>query len=361
MDVQDIAYARLANQHISSGLLSSPVEVVRSLGALQAQAYKDALWAVGLRCKDTTQSEVEAAIAEKKIIRTWSMRGTWHFVPPSEVRWMLSLYPESPIPSYQRSYGLTEQTLEKGLDMIRKAFKGEEALTYREIGNILAKSGVAELKKTDVQRHIARRAGKMGIICFSKQVGNQPAFRLLNAMVPKTDEHTREAALAKFAKVYFESHGPATLKDFTWWSGLRVSEARAGIEMVRSSLNEAVVDGKAYLMSKRKAHASRDESRVHLLPSFDEYLISYSDRSAALMERDDAKKIISGSTFFFLPTVIADGKVVGTWRRSSAKKGSMVSVKPFRKFTSEETSGLKEEVNRYGGFLETEALLRLIG
>ncbi len=359
MEFQDIPYARLANQRISSVVPSGPIEVVRSLGALQAQAYKDALWAVGLRCKDTTQSEVEDAIAKKRIIRTWSMRGTWHFVPPLEVRWMLSLYPDEPIPSYQRRNGLTDQVLEKGLDIIQNAFKDDKQLTYKEIGGILAKSGITELKKTEVQRHITRRAGRRGIICFSGYVGNQPAFRLLERMVPKANSYNRESSLAKFARVYFESHGPATLKDFAWWSGLKMSDARVGIYAIKSNLREVTLSGKTYWMPKRTNSPSRNAPSVYLLPSFDEYIISYNDRSAAL-EPKDAKKIINGSTLLFLPVVISDGRVVGTWKKSDNKNKIMVTVTPFKKLTEEQIAGVKESAHRYGTFLESEVVLKFM-
>lgn len=359
MEFQDIPYARLANQHISSVVSSGPVGVVKSLGALQAQAYKDALWAVGLRCKDTTQSEVEDAVAKKRIIRTWSMRGTWHFVPPMEVRWMLSLYPDEPIPSYQRRNGLTGQILERGLDIIQNAFKEDEQLTYKEISNILAKSRIAELKKTEVQRHITRRAGRRGIICFSGYVGSQPAFRLLEKMVPKVDSYNRESSLAKFARVYFESHGPATLKDFVWWSGLRMSDARAGIYAIKPHLREVTLSGETYWMPKRANTPGRNAPSVYLLPSFDEYIISYNDRSAAL-EPKDAKRIINGSTLLFLPVVISDGRVVGTWKRSNDKNNVTVTVNPFRKLTKEQMTGIKESSNKYDSFLESEVVLKFM-
>ncbi len=357
MDLQDIPYARLANQHISSVVASGPVGVVKSLGALQAQAYRDALWAVGLRCRSATQSEVEDAIANKKIIRTWSMRGTWHFVPPLEVRWMLSLYPDESIPSYQRRNGLTERMLKRGLEIVRDAFEGDEQLTYKELGGILSRSGIPELRNTEVQRHITRRAGRRGIICFSGYVGNQPAFKLLNVMVPDANTYNRETSLAKFASVYFESHGPATIKDFAWWSGLRISEAKVGIESIKSNLKEVELSGKSYWMSRKTGISARNAGSVYLLPSFDEYIISYSDRSDVL-EPKYAKKIINGSTLLFLPMVISDGKVVGTWKRSNDKGKSVVTVTPFRKFTREQVAGIRESASRYGDFLESEAVLR---
>ncbi len=357
MDSEEIATSRLANQHISSVGSSGPVGVVASLGALQAQAYHAALWAIGLRCEDATQRDVEDVLAKKKIIRTWSMRGTWHFVPSFEVRWMLSLYPEEPIPSYQRRYGLTEQTLKKGLEIISGAFKKDKQLTYDSLGKILAGSGIPELKKTEVNRHIIRRAGRRGIICFSGYVGNQVAFRPLEEMVPKVNPYDRKGSLARFAKVYFESHGPATLQDFAWWSGLKMSDARAGLGMVKSGLREETLSGEIYWMPKKMRKAGRNVPSVYLLPSFDEYIIAYKDRSAAL-EPKYAKKVINGSMLPFLPMIISNGKVIGTWRHKEEKGKIALTLAPFAKLDVRELQDTKEAAGRFGVFVEREVSIR---
>ncbi len=195
------------------------------------------------------------------------------------------------------------------------------------------------------------------MICFSGYINNQPAFKSLEAMVPKVDSYSRERSLAKFAAVYFESHGPATLGDFAWWSGLKMSEARAGVDMLKSNLKEVTLSGKTYWMSKKTRSSSRNESPIYLLPSFDEYIISYNDRSAVL-DPKDAKKIINGSTLLFLPTIISDGRVVGTWKKSKEKNKFIVTIIPFRKFTKEQMTGIKESADRYGNFLESEVVLK---
>ena len=233
MDRWEIAEYRLANQLIKTPT-SAPLEkIVSHMGALQAQAYQDSLWALGLRSKSATHEDAEEAISRKRIIRTWAMRGTWHLVPPGEVRWMLSLYPEEDdIKEYQRRYhGLTESTLKKGLELIPTAFKGKESLTYNEIGAALARSGIPALKKKSAQQHIIRRAGKRGIICFTERSGGRPAFSLFERTVPKTEHLSRSKILERLAEIYFSSHGPATAADFAWWSGIRMRDARMGLEL----------------------------------------------------------------------------------------------------------------------------------
>ena len=227
MEPRNIPYQRLSNQHILPAAPMRPEEAVFSLGAVQAQDYRAALWAVGLRCRGATRYDVEDAIARKRIIRTWPLRHTLHFVSPLDVRWMLQFYPDEPIPKYQRDNELTEAVLKKGLKLISNAFREKGQLTYREMHKALEKTGVRALDNGMARRHIIRRAGREGIICFGSHEGNRPTFALLESWVPKVRPVGREAALAELASRYFTSHGPATVKDFVWWSGLRVADAQA--------------------------------------------------------------------------------------------------------------------------------------
>src|SRR5581483_7294852 len=87
----NIAHQRLLNQHIAATSFEKPSEVVSWLGAVQAQDYLGALWAVGLRLRQVIEADVEQALADKTIIRTWPMRGTLHFVAAADIRWMLEL------------------------------------------------------------------------------------------------------------------------------------------------------------------------------------------------------------------------------------------------------------------------------
>ena len=238
MNEQDIRNYRLANQQIVDTRFRKPEELVAFLGAMQAQSYQDALWAIGLRLKAATKADVEEAIYQRTIVRTWPMRHTLHFVSPKDVRWMLSFYRNEPIPKYQRSNGLDRSILEKGEKIIASAFKEKAQLTSREIYQKLAGSNIPALKKHEIQAHILRRAGRDGIVCFGSHIGKQPTFALLDNWVSKSKPIKKEEALAELAKRYFRSHGPATLKDFVWWSGLSLSDARLGIHGALPELSE---------------------------------------------------------------------------------------------------------------------------
>ncbi|MDE1762576.1 MAG: winged helix DNA-binding domain-containing protein, partial [Candidatus Micrarchaeota archaeon] len=108
MEASDIPIQRLANQQISATGYKNPGELVSFMGATQAQSYNDALWAIGLRLKDATKEDIEAAVSRRMIVRTWPMRHTLHFVSPNDVRWMLALYRDEAIPTYQKRNGLTD-------------------------------------------------------------------------------------------------------------------------------------------------------------------------------------------------------------------------------------------------------------
>src|SRR5262245_41374530 len=122
-----IAHQRLVNQQIARPTFAHPSEVVRWLGAVQAQDYLGALWAVGLRLGDATEQAIEQALAERTIVRTWPMRGTIHFVAPADVRWMQELLAPRVVrgaKSRHAQLGLDEQIIETSAEVVAKALQG---------------------------------------------------------------------------------------------------------------------------------------------------------------------------------------------------------------------------------------------
>jgi hypothetical protein len=251
---------------------------------------------------------------------------------------------------------------EEGEKIIADAFGSKERLASKESYEKMKDSGIPALRIHEVQAHILRRAGRDGIVCYASHDGKRPTFALLDKWIAQKHKLSNEQALAELASRYFTSHGPATIKDYVWWSGLRVSDARKGIENA-SGLAEEEIDGKRYYMPKRMPKIN-DNGSVHLLPAFDEYLISYSDRSAMLSNENTQKELTSGKIMFthsngiFLPVIVADGQVVGLWKRRNMKRGVEIAIKPFAKFNKEQINGIKEAAERYGNFLELSVTLK---
>jgi len=351
MDARAIAQWRLVNQQIALARYRKPVEVVAALGAMQAQDYLGTLWAIGLRLPEATEREVAQAIAERKIVRTWPMRGTLHFVAAADVRWMLELLtPRIIAGSASRSQRLELDVTvyARCRKIFIRALEGDRQHTREAMMELLEREGIS----TTAQRgyHILWRLAQEGLLCFAARSGKQATFALLEEWAPKARSLDRDAALAELARRYFTSHGPATLRDFVWWSGLKMSDAKIAVEYAGSRLARETIDGAVYWMPDDLPEMSKLPRTAYLLPGFDEYLLGYRDRSAVLEPRH-APKILPGSNGMFLPTIVIDGRVVGTWKRVLKKKTVVIAASPFASLKKAEKILLAEAAERYGRFL----------
>lgn len=326
----DIASRRLVNQRIEGNRFEKPEEVVRWLGAIQAQDYLQALWAIGLRLRSATVADVEQAISDGKIVRTWPMRGTLHFVPPEDARWMLKLSASRILARDGRrlgQLGLDEEIMKRCKELFYDALRGNRRLSRPEMMQLLEEAGIS----TKGQRgyHILWYVSQAGLICPGPMQDKQQTFVLLDEWVPDSRELSREDSLAELARRYFASHGPATVHDFAWWAGLTVTEARSGLDATAPELVSEEIDGREYWTTgDAPGHTAYDRSSVHLLPAFDEYLLGYRDRTAVLAQ-EDASKVVPGKNGVFLPTIVVGGRVVGTWKRRLKKDSIDLTLNPF--------------------------------
>jgi Winged helix DNA-binding domain len=350
----DVVQLRLANQQIVASPCKEPAEVVASLGAMQAQDYLGTLWAIGLRLPAATEAEIERAIADRTIIRTWPLRSTLHFVAAADAHWLLELLGPRMVAAAAlryKQYGLDEPALTSIRKVLVKALQGNQQLTRDEIYTLLKGARIS----VEGQRgyHILWRMGVDRVICFGPRRGKQQTFSLLEEWAPKARDLEQDAALAELTVRYFKGHGPATLQDFVWWSGLKMSDAKAGLAMVSSQLESLTFNDQLYWMHPGMPCVGKRTPIVNLLPGFDEYLLGYRDRTAAL-DPLHAQKIQPGSNGVFSSTIVVNGKVAGTWRRVLAKKSAKISTSLFRSLTNGETRVLEEAIRRYCAFLGVE-------
>ena len=327
-----VARQRLHSQLLAGNPAATPHDTVAHFGAMQAQDYLGALWAVGVRTLGARERDVERAIEQRQIVRCWPMRGTLHFVAAEDVRWMLNLLAPCVLkrhrPRLQREFEIDARVLRRGRTLLERALQGANALTRPEIYALLDKAKIATGKSRGL--HILFALAQEGLICFGARRGKQPTFVLLDEWVPASKPKPREEALAELAKRYFTSHGPATIADFAWWSGLTTTEAKEALSLAGSI-----------------EHAHAAKWNAHLLPPFDEYTVAYKDRSAVL-DPTDAKRVNAGGGIFHAIAVV-NGQVVGTWKREL--RDGTVTVMPFRDLTARESRALDKEAARYAGFL----------
>lgn len=347
---QEIAALRMANQRISGNRFERPEEVIRWMGAVQAQEYQHALWAVGLRTQSATAADVEQAIADGKIVRTWPMRGTLHFIPAEDAKWMVKLSAPRLVSGSKRrreQLELDENILDRCKALFYDALNGGRRMPRPELLKLLEDAGIST--KNQRGYHILWRASQDGLLCMGPNHGKQQAFVLLDEWVPDSKELSREESLAALAGHYYVSHGPATLQDFAGWAGLPVSEARIGLESIKQELISRTIDGKEYWMTGASSNSSaHDPLGAYLLPAFDEYLIGYKDRGAVLAG-DDMQRVVPYSNGMFLPVILYEGIVTGTWQRTIKKQAVEVTLHSFipRNHLRESAAAALEQFSRF--------------
>lgn len=349
----DIAHLRLQNQHITQQTFAKPCAVVQWLGAVQAQDYGAAKWAVGLRLQDATDNTLEQAFNSGEILRTHVMRPTWHFVAPADIRWLLALtapHVKATIAYYDRQLAVDNAVLSQSNTALTKALQGGRQLTRQELVSVLQQVGTAS---DNLQRfgHILMHAELDGIICSGARRGKQFTYALLDERVPQTGTFTREEALAALAQRYFTSHGPATMQDFVWWSGLPVADAKAALSMVTSQLLHEVVDEQTYWFSPSNPPEIDVAQTAHLLPNFDEYTVGYTDRSA-VFDMSLAHKLDARSNSLLSYIMVLDGQVVGTWKRTIQKNEVSITPNLFTPLNETATRAFTAAATRYGAFLQ---------
>lgn len=354
MNLVDVANTRLASQQIEGSNFQTPKDIVGWMGAMQAQDFAMARWAIGLRLPDSTEQMVETAIARGEIIRTHLLRPTWHFVSSADIYWMLELSGKRVKASFKTRHqelGLNETIIEKSNAIIIKALKGGKSLAREELITELNHAQI----KTDGNRasHLFARAELDGILCSGATKNNKQTYALLEERVPKTKSLTKDEALGKLAGKYFTSHSPATVQDFAWWSGLSAGDAKVALEMVKNDFISETIDSQTYWFSKSLSASETDKNCVYLLPAFDEFIISYTDRRATLPSKNYTQAIIANG--MFKPVIIVNGQVAGTWKRAIKKDKVLVDTEFFEKPDKTILDLVEKAASSYGHFLEKKA------
>jgi hypothetical protein len=343
--------SRLLNQRIEGEKCEKPEEVVKWMGALQAQDYQQSLWAIGLRMQAATVADIEQAIVDRKIVRTWPMRGTLHFVPSEDIRWMLSLSASRMLAQERRrreQLELDDAIMERCQERFSGALQGNRRLSRPKMMQLLEDAKISTAHQRGY--HILWYLSVTGLLCLGPMQDKQQTFVLLDEWVPRAQSLSREESLASLARRYFASHGPATMSDFAWWAGLTRADARLGLEGAQGDLMTDQRNGQAYWMTKgAEGQCADDPSKVHLLPGFDEHLLGYKDRSAVLAA-EHAQMVVPGNNGMFLPTLVVAGQVVGTWKRRLTKKALEITLHPFIPLEVSQES-LLEAAQRYSHFL----------
>jgi hypothetical protein len=363
---QDISPAeigawRMAAQQIARHAFTAPGALVAWMGAVQAQDYAGARWAVGVRLAGRAIDErpLARALADGTVLRTHALRWTWQLVASADVRWLLALVAPRLISRAARRHrelGLDAAILRRSGATLARTLRDGGAATRAELRAALGAAGVA----TEDARlsHLLGRAELEGVICSGPPRGTEPTFALLDARVPSDrSPFTREQALAELARRYFRSHGPATLADFVWWSGLAPADARAGLAAAAPALARARLgESETWRDPALTRPSARALADAYLLPPFDEYLVGYRDRDTVL-PRQHARRLNAGGGLL-APCIVLGGRVVGTWRRVLGRRADVtITLAPFEPPDRPARERIEAAAHHYGAFLDRTAAI----
>jgi hypothetical protein len=345
----EIAAWRLHTLGVTAPRFGSAAEVVGWLGAVQAQEFAPAKWAIGARTATLREADVQAAYDDGEILRTHVLRPTWHFATRDDVR--LLLHVTGPRvgagnASRYRALGLDDFVLERTAALMADAVRGGRHLTRSQLGEVLVAEGIP----VDGQRlaHIVMHAELTAVLCSGAMAGRQHTYALFDERAPAQKWDKEEAAAALVLR-YFTSHGPATVKDLQAWASLTATTVRAGLAMARDRLQHMEADGLTYWFAGDPPPLA-EPSGVRLLQMYDEYVMGYRE-SRGVLDVDRIAGVVPLTGPSFHGAVVAGTQVVGRWRRRSARSGGVVEVAAARPLDGPTRVALAEETARYAGFL----------
>jgi hypothetical protein len=288
---------------------------VARLGAVQAQDFGMARWAVGIRLPGTTEHQVADALAKGDILRTHVLRPTWHLVAREDARWMLAVSAErirSAIRHSDKRRCIDEADHVRVQGLLAEALRGGNHLTGKQIASVLEAEGI-ETGEYRLYLFLLR-AETDALIVSGAPLGNTHTYALLDERAPKTDDLPFGELVCRLVRTYLRGHGPATVQDFSWWSGLTVGEATKGFSALDDEFESFDAGNHSYCQVGG-GEGVGERARVqqaHLLPAFDEYIIAYRNRDAVVPAAHAGKVFTKNG--IFRPTILVNGKVVGIWR-----------------------------------------------
>jgi hypothetical protein len=357
VDSQEIAHRRMHNVRLSGTPFEDPEEVVRWFGAVQSQDYGPAKWSIGQRTSVLTDAAMDRLFAEGAILRTHVLRPTWHFILPEDIRWMLDLT----APRVQainghmyRQLELDDALRQKATSLLAGALRSGNRLTRGELEAVLTGAGVA----TPGIRlgYFLMHAELTGVICSGGLQGKQHTYALLDERAPSARSLTPDEALAELTLRYFSSHGPATAKDFRWWSSLTLAQIKKGLDLVAPRLEHAVVDGVTYWFAASAPPPKVPSPTVHLLQGYDECIVGYTE-SKYILDATRTVRSLTERRSLFNGVIILDSQVAGHWKRTFKKDAVIIQAALYTRFDDARTRALQAAADKHGEFVGLAATL----
>lgn len=353
MNLEDVSNIRLVNQQIEASTFKEGKDLVSWMGAMQAQDYAMATWGIGLRIPGSTEKLIQKEIDSGAILRTHLLRPTWHLVSADDIWWILDLTAaqvRTKSGSRLKELGINSQLCLKSNQVIESAFANHKYLTREQLYVELEQNKVGGGK--DCWSHLIFLAELEGILCSGIKQDKNQTYAILGDRVPRPASISRDEALAKLAFKFFSSHCPASLNDFIWWSGLPITAAKRALEIIKPGFISEIIAGQEFWFPGNFSRSAPASSSVYLLPAFDEFLISYKDRTAAFPLVHHSKAFTNNGIFH--PVIVVGGEVKGLWKRTIKKNRVYFESQFFNAVSKEVVDLTNTAALKFAAFLDKE-------
>lgn len=347
--VAAIAKARAERQRLSAPAAMSPADLVAWLGAVQSQDYPIAKWSVAQRLAKSG-ADVERAVADGTILRTHVLRPTWHFVARDDLRWMQALTAPrilTQMAHYDRANGVDAALIARSTKTMARAIERRGHLTRREIAGALTDAGITTTPW--LVGHLVMYAELHVVVCSGAPKGKQQTYALVDERAPRLSPMARDEAIAELTRRYLQSHGPATAKDFQWWSGMNAADVARGIGMLGGAVERMSCGGRTYFTTRARRPVRPKSRTAHVIQPFDEIVVAYTEsRDVA-----DVSGLAGADGGLLVRGIVVDGQIVARWRIAATRGKRAIVVEPLQRLSSAERAASDAAAARFERFYFT--------
>jgi hypothetical protein len=360
--VPRIQATRLARRRGAAQLLHrprairDPVDVVREAGPVQAQEPRAARLAFRARSTRLVAADVDRArVGDRSLLRAWMMRKTVHLIASEDAGWILPLFAGSIVPWSRKrlaDLGFDRRAQDRAMRLIHRAIERDGPLTRPELVRRLEEAGFAAAD--EAKYHLWALATLDGELCLGPDRGAQTCLIATRDWIGELSSPPREDALGELARRYIRAYGPASERDFARWAGLPLRDTSVGLRRIAGELGEVRVGDRVLLVLGTAARAPA-RPVVRLLGAFDNYNLGYESRDFAVSP-EDGRRIVPGGGIV-RPTIVADGRFVGTWSSKRSGGRLTVSIEPFERLEPGWEDAIEAEIADIGRFEGVDAKL----
>jgi hypothetical protein len=343
-----IARERATSQRLASPSVLTPDRLIAWFGALQSQDYLLARWSIAQRLA-AKRSGIDAAVADGSILRTHVLRPTWHFVARDDLRWMQQL--TSPRVLALMRYldgrnGVDATLIARAMKTIAAAIERRGHSTRREIAEALSRAGIKTTAWLVGQLLI--HAELRAVVCSGAPAGRHQTYALVDERAPGLSALTRDEALATLTRRYFQSHGPATARDFRWWSGLGTADVSRALQMLGRDVEHVRSGDRSLITLGDRPRARSGARRAHVIQPFDELVVAYSESRDVVDVSGAARRGVAASGAALLTrAVVLDGQIIARWHIGGSGR---VVIRPLRRFSAAEREAVAAAIGRFERF-----------